>query len=81
MLDTPIWNDTTYFSTPRHTLSEYELEPLLEMLCEENQAPISYRYVYIDADGKLACFDLVRRTYEVRPTGDVRERLLGEAAE
>ena len=70
-----------FLYSDRHTLAEYELEPLLEMLCEENQAPISYRYVYIDADGKLACFDLLQRTYEVRPTGSVREKLLGETVE
>ena len=67
-----------FLYSDRHTLAEYELEPMLEMLCEENQAPISYHYVYIDADGKLTCFDLVQRSYEVRPTGDVREKLLGE---
>ena len=40
-----------FLYSDRHTLDEYELEPLLETLCDENRAPISYHYVYIDADG------------------------------
>lgn len=64
-----------FLYSDRHTLSDFELEPLLEALCEENQAPISYHYVYIDAAGKLACFDLAHEEFEVRSTAEVRERL------
>ena len=46
------------------------------MLCEENKAPISYHYVYIDASEKLACFDLAQGTYEVRYTKGLREKLM-----
>ena len=34
-----------FLYSDRHTLDEYELEPLLETLCDENRAPISYHYV------------------------------------
>ena len=61
-------------------LGHYDLEPLLESLCDENKAPISYHYVYIDADGKLACFDLAHGTYEVKSTIGVREKLLADSA-
>lgn len=64
-----------FLYSDRHTLEDYELEPLLASLCDENKAPISYVYVYIDADGKLACFDLARGTYEVRSTRGLREKL------
>ena len=53
-------------------MEDYELEPLLETLCGENRAPISYQYVYIDADGKLVCFDLAHGTFEVRPISGMR---------
>ena len=61
-----------YLYSDRHTLEDYELEPLLETLCGENRAPISYKYVYIDADGKLVCFDLAHGTFEVRPISGMR---------
>lgn len=64
-----------FLYSDRHTLEDYELEPLLAALCEENQAPISYVYVYIDADGKLVCFDLARGNFEVRSTKGLREKL------
>lgn len=67
-----------FLYSDRHTLEDYELEPLLETLCEENQAPISYHYVYIDAAGKLVCFDLAHKTFEVRSTSEVRNRLLAD---
>lgn len=70
-----------FLYSDRHTLDEYELEPLLETLCDENRAPISYHYVYIDADGKLVCFDLAHCTFEVRSTAGVREKLLAGSAE
>ena len=69
-----------YLYSDRHTLEDYELEPLLETLCGENRAPISYHYVYIDAGGKLACFDLAHGTYEIQSTAGVRERLLADSA-
>ena len=69
-----------FLYSDRHTLDDYELEPLLESLCDENKAPISYHYVYIDADGKLACFDLAHCTYEVKSTLGVREKLLADPA-
>jgi len=65
-----------YLYSDRHTLEDYELGPLLEALREANQAPVSYHYVYIDAGGRLACFDLAGGTIEVRATGEVRERLM-----
>ena len=61
-----------FLYSDRHTLENHELEPLLEALCEENKAPISYHYVYIDASGKLACFDLAHGTYEVQYTKGLR---------
>lgn len=69
-----------FLYSDRHTLDDYELEPLLASLCDENQAPLSYHYVYIDAGGRLACFDLARGTYEVRSTAGVREGLLAGPA-
>lgn len=65
-----------FLYSDRHTLEDYEMEPLLDALCEENKAPISYHYVYIDTGGKLACFDLAHGEFEVRSTGEVRGRLL-----
>lgn len=62
-----------FLYSDRHTLADYELEPLLGMLCEENRAPISYQYVYIDADGRLACFDLAHGTFEVQSTKGLRK--------
>ncbi len=74
-----------FLYSDRHTLSDFELEPLLETLCEENRAPISYHYVYIEAAGRLVCFDLAHRRYEVRSTKGLRRRLLegpaGDAAD
>lgn len=67
-----------FLYSDRHTLLDSELEPLLDALCEENKAPISYIYVYIDAGGRLACFDLVNREIEVRPTGELRKRFLAQ---
>lgn len=67
-----------FLYSDRHTLSDSELEPLLETLCEENKAPISYHYVYIDAGGRLACFDLPHGELEVRSTAGVRDRLLAD---
>ena len=64
-----------------HTLEDYELEPLLEALCEENKAPISYHYVYIDAGGKLACFDLAHGTFEVQSTKGLRESLMSDSTD
>lgn len=64
-----------FLYSDRHTLADYELEPLLAALCDENKAPISYLYVYIDADGKLVCFDLARGSFEVRSTKGLREKL------
>lgn len=69
-----------FLYSDRHTLADYELEPLLEALCQENQAPISYHYVYLDADGKLACFDLAHGSYEVRSSGSARRKLLSDSA-
>ncbi len=69
-----------FLYSDRHTLEDYELEPLLETLCDENKAPISYHYVYIDADGKLVCFDLARCTFEVQSTSGIREKLLTGSA-
>ena len=65
-----------FLYSDRHTLADYELEPLLASLCDENKAPISYHYVYIDADGKLACFDLAHGTFEVQSTKGLREKLM-----
>ena len=65
-----------FLYSDRHTLEEYELEPLLETLCDENRAPISYHYVYIDAEGKLVCFDLAHGTFEVRSIAGMREALM-----
>ena len=65
-----------FLYSDRHTLEDYELEPLLETLCEENRAPITYHYVYIDAAGKLACFDLAYGTFEVQPVKGLREKLM-----
>ena len=65
-----------YLYSDRHTLEEYELEPLLAALLEENRAPISYHYVYIDVDGKLACFDLADGGYELRSTKGLRGKLM-----
>lgn len=62
-----------FLYSDRHTLSDSELEPLLEALCEENQAPISYHYVYIDTAGRLACFDLAHEEFEVRSTAEARQ--------
>lgn len=70
-----------YLYSDRHTLEDYELEPLLDALCARNKAPISYHYVYIDAAGKLACFDLAHGSFEVCHTGKIRERLLREPLE
>lgn len=64
-----------FLYSDRHTLADYELEPLLASLCDENKAPISYLYVYIDADGKLVCFDLAHGSFEVRSTKGLREKL------
>ena len=69
-----------FLYSDRHTLDEYELEPLLETLCDENRAPISYHYVYIDASGKLACFDLAHGTYEVQYTKGLRDQLISGSA-
>ena len=68
-----------FLYSDRHTLSDYELEPLLEALCEENQAPVTSHYVYIDAAGRLACFDLAHRTYETRSTEKIRNKLFAES--
>lgn len=65
-----------FLYSDRHSLLDSELEPLLEALCEENKAPISYHFVYIDAGGRLACFDLARGEVKVRSTAGVRDRLL-----
>lgn len=72
-----------YLYSDRHTLEDYELEPLLDALCAGNKAPISYHYVYVDAAaaGRLACFDLAHGGFEVRRTGKLRERLLREPLE
>lgn len=68
-----------FLYSDRHTLADYELEPLLASLCDENKAPISYHYVYIDADGKLACFDLAHGTFEFQSTKGLREKLMTDA--
>lgn len=70
-----------FLYSDHHTLEDYELDPLLEALCEENKAPISYHYTYIDTAGKLACFDLAHGEVEVRPTDEVRSSLLTKFAE
>lgn len=70
-----------FLYSDRHTLEEYELEPLLGTLCDENRAPISYHYVYIDAEGKLACFDLAHGAFEVRSIAGMREALMDTLAE
>ena len=70
-----------FLYSDRHTLEDYELEPLLETLCDENKAPISYHYVYIDAGGKLVCFDLAHGTYEVQSTKGLREKLMSDSAD
>ena len=62
----------------RHTLDDYEMEPLLESLCAENQEPISYHFVYIDSGGKLACFDLAEKSYEVWTNADIRRMFSSE---
>lgn len=67
-----------FLYSDRHTLEDYELEPLLEALREENQAPISYHYVYIDAGGRLVCFDLARGNFQIRRTARLREKLMRE---
>lgn len=65
-----------FLYSDHHTMEDYELKPLLDALRAENVAPISYHYVYIDTAGKLACFDLAHGEVEVRPTSEVRSRLL-----
>lgn len=65
-----------FLYSDRHTMEDHELEPLLNALCEENVAPISYHFVYIDAAGKLVCFDLAHRKFEVRSTSELRDRFL-----
>lgn len=70
-----------FLYSDRHTLADYELEPLLETLCHENTAPISYHYVYIDADRKLVCFDLAHGTFEVQSTKGLREKLMTGSAD
>lgn len=70
-----------FLYSDRHTLEDYELDPLLEALCQENQAPIAYHYVYIDAGGRLACFDLARGVFEVRSTKGLRETLISACAD
>lgn len=65
-----------FLYSDRHMLEDYEMEPLLDALCEENRAPISYHYVYIDAAGKLVCFDLAQGEFEARSTSGIRDRLL-----
>lgn len=70
-----------FLYSDRHTLEDYELDPLLEALCQENQAPISYHYVYIDAGGRLACFDLAHGTFEVQSTKGLREKLISASAD
>ena len=69
-----------FLYSDRHILEDYDLEPLLETLCEENKAPISYQYVYIDTSGKLACFDLAHGTVEVQSTKGLREKLISGSA-
>ena len=70
-----------FLYSDRHTLEDYELEPLLETLCDENQAPVSYHYVYIDAGGRLACFDLAQGTFEVQSTKGLREKLISDSSD
>lgn len=70
-----------FLYSDRHTLEDYELEPLLESFLEENKAPISYHYVYIDAGGRLACFDLARGVFEVRSTKGLREKLIADSSD
>lgn len=70
-----------FLYSDHHTLENYELEPLLDALCQENKAPVSYHYVYIDAAGRLACFDLAHGEYEVRSTSEVRDMLLAGSTE
>lgn len=70
-----------FLYSDRHTLEDYELEPLLATLCDENKAPISYHYVYIDAGGRLACFDLAQGTYEVQSTKGLHEKLMPNSAD
>ena len=65
-----------FLYSDRHTLEDYELDPLLDTLCQENKAPISYHYVYIDAAGKLACFDLAHGEFEVHSTSKLRSKLI-----
>lgn len=67
-----------FLYSDRHTLDDYELEPLLENLCEENKAPICYHYVYIDAAGKLVCFDLAHREYETHSTRKIKAMLFAD---
>lgn len=71
----PLERYDLFLYSDRHTLEDYELEPLLDALCRENKAPISYHYVYINAAGKLACFDLTHGEFEVRATGGVQNHL------
>lgn len=67
-----------FMYSDRHTLDDYEMEPLLESLCAENQEPISYHFVYIDSGGKLACFDLAEKSYEVWTNADIRRMFSSE---
>lgn len=67
-----------FLYSDRHTMDDYEMESLLEDLCEANQAPICYHYVYIDTAGKLVCFDLAQRSYETHSTKKIKSRLFGE---
>ncbi len=69
-----------FLYSDRHTMEAYELEPLLEDLRKENQARICYRYVYIDAAGKLVCFDLAHGEYEVHRTSKVRNMLFSDSS-
>ena len=70
-----------FLYSDRHTLDDYELPPLLEALCAENRAPISFHYVYIDAGGRLVCFDLAHGDFEVKTVRGMRGELLAEFAE
>ena len=65
----------------RHTLEDYEMDPLPEALCEENRVPITYQYADIDAGGRLACFDLAHGVFEVRFTKGLRERLISDSSD
>lgn len=70
-----------FLYSDRHTMSDYELDPLLKALCEENKAPITYHYVYIDTAGRLARFDLVHKNYKVKSTREIRRKLFSETSE